>query len=312
MASPIRMYGGSDCWIVTARNFQARKLMTPRDPLVREVCGGVLARAAAKYDVKIYAYVFMSNHMHLVIGARGQKVAKFLKYLKGNLSRKLAALCEEPWSGSFWEGRPSVIAILDDEALVEEVRYVAAHGVKEGLVERAEDWEGLHFASQLIDGLPREFLWFDWSGRWRLTTAEKKVQAQKDEAYGGRFDARWGQRETLQLEPLPAWRELGSEERRATAQKFVDTATKLLPRGPPLGMEKVKKKSTEIPVWSKRGPEPLCCCSDAQLRSEFRKKRESFLGAFHAAASEWLRGNLQVLFPDDCFRPFVHNEVQIV
>ena len=61
MGHPIRMFGGNDCWFITVRNFQARKLMCPHSPLVREVCGGVLARAARKYDVKLYGYVFLSN-----------------------------------------------------------------------------------------------------------------------------------------------------------------------------------------------------------------------------------------------------------
>jgi REP element-mobilizing transposase RayT len=128
------MYESSECWFITTRCFQARKLMTPRTPLVREVCGGVLARAAELYGVKVYAYVFMSNHLHLVVGARGLVVADFVKYLLGNLSRKLAPLCTKRWWGKFWERRASVAPILDEAALEDRVRYVLAHGPSPGSV----------------------------------------------------------------------------------------------------------------------------------------------------------------------------------
>ena len=98
MTDKVRMYLASDRWFITARCFQARCLMTPNDPLVREVCGGVLAKAAQKYGVRLYAFVFLSNHLHLAIGARGPVVARFLQFLMGNLSRKLAPLCgDERW-----------------------------------------------------------------------------------------------------------------------------------------------------------------------------------------------------------------------
>src|SRR4051812_18412887 len=99
MGHPIRMFGTSDCWFITVRNFQARKLMSPRSPLVREVCGGVLARAAKRYDVKLYGYVFLSNHLHLLIRARGVGIAAFMQYLLSNIARKLSPLCKGHWSG---------------------------------------------------------------------------------------------------------------------------------------------------------------------------------------------------------------------
>jgi hypothetical protein len=58
-----------------------------------------------------------------------------MQYLRANLSRKVGRLVD--WSGGFWERRYSAEPVLDDEALVGRLRYVLAHGVKEGLVERS-------------------------------------------------------------------------------------------------------------------------------------------------------------------------------
>ncbi len=45
-------------------------------------------------------------------------------------------------SRGFWERRYSAEPVLDDTALVGRLRYVLAHGVKEGLVERCAEWQG--------------------------------------------------------------------------------------------------------------------------------------------------------------------------
>ncbi len=57
------------------------------------------------------------------------------------------------WSGGFWERRYSAEPVLDDATLVGRLRYVLAHGVKEGLVDRRAEWPGLTCLPQLL-GLP--------------------------------------------------------------------------------------------------------------------------------------------------------------
>jgi hypothetical protein len=42
------------------------------------------------------------------------------------------------WSGGFWERRYSAEPVLDDTALVGRLRYILAHGVKEGLTVREQ------------------------------------------------------------------------------------------------------------------------------------------------------------------------------
>ncbi|WPB77657.1 hypothetical protein KYC5002_00640 [Archangium violaceum] len=56
------------------------------------------------------------------------------------------------------------------------LRYVLAHGVKEGLVERSDEWPGLTCLAQLLGPARRLFQWFNWtkrrSKRGREDTAE--------------------------------------------------------------------------------------------------------------------------------------------
>jgi REP element-mobilizing transposase RayT len=305
MGNPLRMYGENEWWFITSRCFQARMLMTPRIPLVRTVCGGVLAKAAEVHGVKVFAYVFMSNHVHLVVRARGAQVAKFLKYFLGNLSKKLAPLCKGRWWNRFWERRASVAPILDLNALEERVAYVLAHGVKERLVRRATDWEGLHCAEQMLDGKARSFPWFNWTKRWLLGSKSRSRSA----AFGGRYDEEWSEPVTLELTPLPGREAEKDEERlaRIKGRLDADTETQRRSRKPVAGMSVVKRQSMAPPRATKHGVRPLCHAGDLEGWKAFRDSFRSFCWAFRIASQRWLAGERDVEFPGECFKPHVHH-----
>jgi REP element-mobilizing transposase RayT len=282
--------------------------MTPRTPLVREVCGGVLARAAELYGVKVYAYVFMSNHLHLVVGARGLVVADFVKYLLGNLSRKLAPLCTKRWWGKFWERRASVAPILDEAALEDRVRYVLAHGVKEGLVRHAEDWEGLHCAEQFADGKPRTFTWFSWTQRW---AAKHRIGFEKG-VVAGRYDAEWGALVELKLTPLPSQQAFTPSKRWRWVRAVLAAEEALREGLPVMGMEAVKREGTSAPRWRKRGIRPMCHSTSPLLWRDWWREYRAFLRRFRLAAATWLAGDVGATFPFGCFKPYVKHDVQVV
>jgi REP element-mobilizing transposase RayT len=153
MGWPLRMFKEEGYYFVTSRCFQGRLLLRPSQE-VNEVVGGVLARAVEQSagTVRLHAFTFLSNHFHLLVWARGAALSTFMQYLRANLSRKVGRLVD--WSGGFWERRYSAEPVLDDAALVGRLRYVLAHGVKEGLVERSAEWPGLTCLPQLLGRKP--------------------------------------------------------------------------------------------------------------------------------------------------------------
>ncbi|WP_395835411.1 transposase [Archangium violaceum] len=156
----MRMFQEEGLYFVTSRCFQGRLLLRPSTEM-NEVVGGVLARAVqhSAGTVRLHAFTFASNHFHLLVWARGAALASFMQYLRSNLSKKVGRLVD--WSGSFWERRYSAEPVLDDTALVGRLRYVLAHGVKEGLVERSVEWPGLTCLPQLLGSARRVFQWFN-------------------------------------------------------------------------------------------------------------------------------------------------------
>ncbi|HEV7518931.1 MAG TPA: hypothetical protein VGR07_21775 [Thermoanaerobaculia bacterium] len=59
------------------------------------------------------------------------------------------------WREKFWGRRYQAIPISEAEAAeVERLRYVLAHGCKEGLVEHLRDWPGVSAVRALLGGVP--------------------------------------------------------------------------------------------------------------------------------------------------------------
>ncbi len=215
MGWPLRMFQEEGYYFVTSRCFQGRLLLRPSAE-VNEVVGGVLARALQQSadSVRLHAFTFASNHFHLLVWARGAALASFMQYLRANLSKKVGRLVD--WSGGFWERRYSAEPVLDDEALVGRLRYVLAHGVKEGLVEKSAEWPGLTCLPQLLGPARRLFRWFNWTKRWSKRGSEEVGGAQ------GRYAQEWAEPVELEVAPLPCWEGLGEEERQRRVRGLVE------------------------------------------------------------------------------------------
>ncbi len=300
MGWPLRMFQEEGYYFVTSRCYQGRLLLRP-SPEVNEVVGGVLARALQQSadTVRLHAFTFASNHFHLLVWARGAALAGFMQYLRANLSKKVGKLVD--WSGSFWERRYSAEPVLDDAALVGRLRYVLAHGVKEGLVERSAEWPGLTCLPQLLGSARRLFQWFNWTKRWSKRS-EDMAGAQ------GRFAPEWAEPVELELAPLPCWEGLGEEERRRAVRGLVEgvEAEARAQDTPVLGARAVRAQHPHTrPEHLKRSPRPLGHASTRQALKELREQYRAFVAAFREAAARWRWGDFSVRFPLFSFPPRV-------
>lgn len=297
MGWPLRMFQEEGCYFVTSRCFQGRLLLRPSQE-VNEVIGGVLARARQKYadSIRIHGFTFASNHFHLLVWARGTALASFMQFLRTNLSKKVGRLVD--WTGSFWERRYSAEPVEDDAALEGRLRYILAHGVKEGLVARCADWPGLTCLPQLLGPARRVFHWFNWTKRWG--------KRQQGEAVQGRFSEEWAEPVELELAPLPSWEDLSEEARQRSVQALVEQV-EAEARGPDkavLGAEAVQAQHPHArPRHSKRSPRPLGHASTREGLEALRERYRAFVAAFREAAASWRRGDFSARFPPFSFPP---------
>jgi REP element-mobilizing transposase RayT len=263
---------------------------------MNEVLAGVLAKAAMIADVQLHGYVALSNHVHLLVTARGNSLSRFMQYFLGNAARKLGRLVQ--WSGSFWQRRFSAEPVLDDEAALGRLRYLLSHGVKEGLVRTPEEWPGLSCLDLLRSEKGKLERFFRWEHRWKKGAL---VEGGEDI-----WDERWAEEVPLKLVPLPCWANLSFEDRQRQLQSLIDDIIlEWAPRhAEPKGAQAVQVEDPHHrPSRTKKSPRPLCHVSTREGFFLFRERLRGWIRAFAQASASFRQGNWNVEFPPWAFRP---------
>jgi len=296
MGRPLRFIPPGSLVEVTCRTIQGRLLLRPSRDL-NEIVLGILGRAARLYRVRVVAFVFLSNHAHLLlVPADAKQLAGLMNYLNGNLAREAGRL--HGWRERFWGRRYRAIVISDEEAAqVTRLRYLLAQGCKEGLVRSPRAWPGATAVDNLLDGSAVRGTWFD-------RTAEGKSRAK---GRPGKYDH--ATTETLELTTLPAWKRLPKRRQRQRVAELVagietDTRTSLQASGrSPMGRGRIERMHPHgLPAESMRSPAPRFHAASRRARKALQGAYCEFEASFRRAAQRLKKG-LTATFPDGSFPP---------
>lgn len=139
-------------YLATRRTAQQEFLLKP-DPRMANDITYVLGYCAEKYGITVIDFIALSNHLHQVFYAAHANAPDYLRDVHGLIARVVNARFgefENLWSSA----KPSLVHLFDEDALVEELVYVATNAVKHGLVERLEEWPGAKGYLALLSGKP--------------------------------------------------------------------------------------------------------------------------------------------------------------
>ncbi|MBN1962604.1 MAG: hypothetical protein JW841_16855, partial [Deltaproteobacteria bacterium] len=79
MGRPLRFYKTDAIYFITGRCLQARLLLRPSKH-TNNIIAGVLAKALDRFaDIELYAFVFVSNHFHMLLSSQKGHIAKFMQ-----------------------------------------------------------------------------------------------------------------------------------------------------------------------------------------------------------------------------------------
>jgi len=283
---------------VTCRTVQGRLLLCP-SPQLNDIILGVLGRAQREYPVEIMAYVFASNHLHLLLRVdTAKQLSEFMCYFNGNLTKEIGR--RTGWKEKVWGRRYRSIVISDEEEVQRaRMRYVLSHGVKEGLVARVEEWPGVHCAVPLMTGAQVEGTWFDRTLEYNAFLRGKELEPGASAS-----------RETVHLSPLPCWEHLADEEHRARIADLVreinesGAAARAESQIPPLGPAGVRAQNPETrPKKIKKSPAPFCHALRKAVRKALWEAYGFFVAAYREAAEKLRAGDRSVEFPPGSFPP---------
>ncbi len=283
---------------VTCRALQSRFLLRP-GPTLDAIILGALARAHHRYAVRIIAFFFASNHLHLILEVDdSRQLARFMNYFLSKVAREIGRLTG--WREKIFGRRYQAIQISDEpEAQIARLRYVLSHGCKENLVERPQDWPGVHCVGALTTGKALEGWWFD--------RTQEYLARRRGETFGY---YQYATRETFELAPLPCWKDLSPEKRQQLAAALVaeieaEAAERRERTGvPALGPAAILAQSPESrPLKTKRSPAPAVHAASRAVRRELRNAYFLFVAAYRSAAEKLRAGHRDVPFPMGCFPP---------
>ena len=264
--------------VVSTRCIQGYSLLRPSQK-VNRLIAGILSRALLRSEgqIKLYAYVFMSNHYHLILQSFDQKsLSEFMQYLNQNLSRELGRLHD--WKHHFWQSQYASHIVLDEEALANQFKYVLSNSVKEGLVSHPKLWPGLHCYSQIVDSTQVKGTWIDRTAMYnakRLKSNEHLTEQDFTVTYD------------LQLSKPECWQHLSDHEYKAMITRWVSEICCENEQHEFMGADKVQKTEVLIKRKPKAGRKPLCKAGCLQTWIEFKKRYREFRTQYYLAACSY-------------------------
>ncbi|MDH4048654.1 MAG: transposase [Gammaproteobacteria bacterium] len=103
----------------------------------------------AKYDVGVYAYCLMTNHVHLVLVpySDGNAISHLMRRLSARHGRRINRL--EQRTGTLWSGRFKSSLIDTDRYLMACLRYVELNPVRAGIADRPDEYPWSSYAERI-------------------------------------------------------------------------------------------------------------------------------------------------------------------
>jgi REP element-mobilizing transposase RayT len=293
---PLRFLPSGHLVEVTSRTVHGRLLMRP-DQRTCDLIRGVLGRAQARYRMRIVAFVFLSNHFHLLLLPDSpQQLSSFMAYLASNVAREVGRVHD--WRDKFWARRYRAITVSNEEtAQVARLRYLLAHGAKEGFVAAPREWPGPHSIPALFEGATIQGTWFDRSSEYRAR--RKGVECSPRD---------FASIESVTLTPIPCWASWPEDRRRKAVGDLlaaIERDAQIVRAGkPPLGREAILRQSPhQPPARIKRSLSPAFHVATKAAWQLLREAYRSFVNAFRRASELLRSGDRAVAFPEGSFPP---------
>lgn len=129
----------------------------------KSVVERVLEDTRSRHNARIYAYVLMPEHVHLLINEPPViPLGQFLKAFKQTTSRKLKGERKQFWQDRYYDGN-----ISGEDARLETIRYIHRNPVKRGLIGRPHDYLWSSFHHYISGHRGTVEIESEWTARWR-------------------------------------------------------------------------------------------------------------------------------------------------
>jgi putative transposase len=145
MARPLRIEYEGAFYHITARGNEQKRIYFNKTDYgkFREYLEG----ARQKYGCLLHAYVFMTNHYHMIIETPNANISKIMHFINGSYTTYINKKRDR--SGHLFQGRYKAILIDRDTYLLELSRYIHLNPVRARIVEKPEEFLNSSYASYI-------------------------------------------------------------------------------------------------------------------------------------------------------------------
>ena len=148
MPSGPRVLFDNSCYHIMARGNQKRNIFREEKDYEEYIIR--IIRYKKKYNIKLYAYCLMPNHIH-IMGMVGKK--QNLSNFMHNLTRSYTAYFNEKYEkvGYLWQGRFKSRIILKDKYLISCIQYIETNPVRAEIVASPEHYPWSSFKERIFE-----------------------------------------------------------------------------------------------------------------------------------------------------------------
>ena len=293
MPRPLRFVPENCLVEVTSRTIHGRLLLRPSKRL-NDIIVGTLGRAQRRTGMRICAFVYLSNHCHLLLRPTDAKqLSDFMRYVNSKIAREAGRLHD--WREKLWGRRFFDIKVsYEPEAQVARLLYILEQGVKENLVASPLHWPGASSTAHLTQGEPLRGVWMDRTSQYR---ARLKGEPTCDDLFASP--------ESVELMPLPYWEDLPEAKRqtmvRAYVREIVRKHEERRAGRPVLGKRAILEQNPhDRPAHVKRSPAPRFHAASRKVRKALEWSYVLFRLAYREAAED-LKAGKAAVFPPGSF-----------
>lgn len=134
MARPVRVHVDGGIYHVIMRGNAREPIFFDSDD--RHQLNGIIAEGLDRYDCRLHAFCWMTNHIHAAIQVSDRPLSQFMCWSASQYARFVNR--KRNRSGHLFERRHKAILVKDDAYLLELVKYIHLNPVRAGLVASPE------------------------------------------------------------------------------------------------------------------------------------------------------------------------------
>lgn len=270
-----------------------------------------LAKAKTKYgsEIELFAFIFMSNHFHLLLRDTKGQLPQFMGYFQGNLAKSINILLGR--KGKFWFREYDDVIVDGENEFWNRYAYTVLNPVKSGLVASAAQWQGVNSLQFQLENKAVEI-----TGINRSEFNEAKRFGRKADPKDFQETYRFKISKSPMLQHRPRSRQI--DFIKDLVKNVTNTYKKNRLYKPALGMKKIlSQKPTDRPKRSTNKPRFKFFCMNRERLNELKETYKQFVGRYRECMNllfqrtqSVMRTNLNrtnpICWPEGSYPPTCH------